>query len=334
MKVHFPISSLLAIFISTGAFFGQSLLGENNQAAPATDVQQNQLYALSQEQRLKKIAQYEDAVHRAESSHIKGAFAGKTYAALAVLYEDAAMYPQSEIAYHRAISILSHTSEPDSVLATIFSNLSGLHMEMGKLHDAKKEELKALRIREANGDRFAIARSWSNLAVLYLGLGQFEQSRDFAQKAASEFFSDKQADVTYRLAALFTLSQATCGIKDCQSAIPALQDAIALAKRTFQPNDIALGVGYFLLGYADWRSGNLPDASDNMKQGISIMDHQFGWGHPAYLAAMKKYDEFLRENHHEEEAKTVESRIQQINSVVDVRTLAANHGTNSFMGMR
>jgi hypothetical protein len=112
-----------------------------------------------------------------------------------------------------------------------------------------------------------------------------------------------------------------------------LKAAIDEGKAKLQPDDLPIGVGGFLLGYACWKSGNVSDADRFMQEGTAAMSRQLGWGHPAYLSALKQYAQFLRENRQVEAANVVERRIRQAEAVVDVHSIQTSQGMFGFDGL-
>jgi hypothetical protein len=130
------------------------------------------------------------------------------------------------------------------------------------------------------------------------------------------------------------LSLAICYLKDCPSAIPLLKDAMDEAKANLQPDDFPIGFGDFLLGYAYWKSGNMSEANQHMQDGTAAMKRQLGWGHPAYLNALRCYAQFLRENRQVEAANVVEHQIRQVEAVVDVHSIQTRQGMFVFDGLR
>jgi tetratricopeptide (TPR) repeat protein len=177
-----------------------------------------------------------------------------------------------------------------------------------------------------------IAHSWNDLAILYLNEQKFAKARDFAQQAETEFAANGQASALDRITVRSVLSEALCSLKDCASAIPLLKVALSEAKTALHPNDFPIGLCEYLLGDAYWKSGDMSAADEYLERGTSQMSEQLGWGHPAYLKALKHYAQFLRENRRKEAANIVESQIRQAEAVVDVRSIPAHQGTLSFDG--
>jgi tetratricopeptide (TPR) repeat protein len=325
MNVRLVICPILALLLSSyapGQLQEASEVGQSVRATAATGAFKQDL--------LHKVALEESAIRQAESAHATNVELCKLYVQLGLLYQDVALWEKSEAVLEHAVSLLRHTAEQSANLASALSELGNLHLAMGKLGECEKEELEALSLRQAVGDRLRIARSWSDLSALYLNKRKFVQARDFAQQAVAEFVTNAQAEVLDRMAARISLSEALCYLKDCPSAIPLLKAVLDEAKATLQPDSFAIGESDFILGYAYWKAGDISEAEEHMKRGAAVMNVQLGWGHPVYLKALACYAQFLRENHRVDAANVVEGRIRQAEAVVDVRSLQAHQGAFGF----
>jgi hypothetical protein len=153
-------------------------------------------------------------------------------------------------------------------------------------------------------------------------------------KALDEFTVNGQAAVVDRLSARYALAMALCYLKDCGSAIPVLKEAVEEANAKLHRGDFPIGFGSFLLGYAYWKSGNMLEAGPQFREGTVAMSEQLGWGHPAYLSALRQYAKFLKENNQKDVANSVERQIRQAESVVDVHSLQSAKGTFGVNGLR
>ena len=288
----------------------------------------------SRAETLRRIKVYEAAAREAESTHGSDALRAKIEARLASSYMDAGMYDQAEATLEHAVSLLRRNVDLAAQLAEVLNYLGMLHGEMGKLRQAEREELEALKIREGLSDRLEIARSWDALAGLYVAERKFAIARDYAQKAVDEFSVNQRADAIDRISSRFGLSLVMCSMKDCPSAIPLLKDSIDLAKTSFHKGDFPIGIGEFLLGYAYWRLGDVAGAAKYMEHGTALMKEQMGWGHPTYLNALEGYARFLRKNRRLDDAQAVERQIKQAEAVVDVRSLQTRKSQDALAGLR
>lgn len=281
---------------------------------------------------MQRIALEEEAVRKLESRHSTNVELSRNYMQLGLLYQDVAEWNRSETVLEHAVSLVR--PEPSEDLAAAMSRLGGLHVLMGKFRQSEKEEQEALKLRLNLGDRLQIARSWNDLAVLYLLRQKYAKARDFAQQAEAEFAIDAQANLADKMSARVALSVALCYLKECPSAIPLLKATLEDVQAKLQPNDFPYGISTFLLGYAYWKSGNMAEAEEYLERGTTLMSAQLGWGHPAYLKALGQYAKFLRENQRLEAANVVEHKIRQAEAVVDVHTLQTGQGVFSFNGPR
>ena len=270
---------------------------------------------------LRRIALYEAAARKAEAAPPTDGSLVRIYLGLALMYENLAMYPRSEEVTRRALRLLREG--PPSDLAEATSDLARLHMAMGELRQAEREESESLRLRERVGEPVAIARSWNQLAAVYIKRHQNKKAVEFAQKAMGVLGDGPRVDPVDRIGVRFTLAKALCESRECGRAIPLLKEAIELSKETFGPDGLPVGFCNFLLGYAYWRNGDMDEAAVWMERGTTGMKVELGWGHPGYLDALTQYAEFLRERGRKQAAVALEREVRQAKAVVDVRALAA-----------
>jgi tetratricopeptide (TPR) repeat protein len=317
MNLRLFFRPLLALLLATCAF-GQ-------QTAPEIP---------TRAEGLRQIAMYEAAIKDARSARASDVVMATMFSRLASLNVDAGRYGESEAALEQAISLWRRSPASSGELAKDIDTLGWVHVEMGKMRQAERDDLEALKLREGVGDSLEIARSWNSLAALYLRWNRYVTARDFARRAMDEFALNPRADVVDKVSSQFGLSMALCSMKDCPSAISLLKEGIRIANATFQPKAFPIGVGYFLLGYAYWQSGQLSEADEFMREGTAIMKGQLGWGHPFYLKALRQYALFLRKSKRQEDAKVVEHEIRQAEAVVDVDSIETRRSGEVFAGLR
>lgn len=112
-----------------------------------------------------------------------------------------------------------------------------------------------------------------------------------------------------KMTALIDLSLVRCARGACAGAIPDLRRALQLANANYTPNSVPVGLLDFLLGYANWKSGDNRAAVQQMKIGTSELASQLSWGHPTYIAVLKQYRTFLTETGEPAEASELEAKI-------------------------
>ncbi len=281
---------------------------------------------------LRRIALYEAAEQSAERTHPGLESMVKIYYNLAALYEDVCMYAKSEAVMRREISLLR--SGPQNELADAIGHLGVLHIAMGDLHQAEKDDLEALRIRESVGDPVGIALTWSDLSDVYIKLQHYKPALDYAQKAMAVLADNPKADVADRITVRQTLAYALCGLKQCGQAISVLKDALEMEKKAYGADSLMVGSGYYLLGYTAWQNGDMEDASTWMARGTARMKVDLGWGHTIYLNAMTQYAKFLRQRGQMEAAASAEREVKMANAVVDARSLSTSTSAFATAGPR
>ena len=333
MNVRLGVGSVAVLLLSFSYSHGQQM----SQGADKPESSMRTVVSSGDEfkkETLRRIAVEETAVRQLELTHADDVRLGRSYAQLGLWCEDAAEWDRSETAMERAVSLFRRAKEPNGELAVAIAQLGSLHVTMGKLREGEKEEQEALRLREALNDRLQMARSWIDLTALYLAENQFDRAKDYAQKAVAELVVNGKAVPFDRISARYALALALCSLRECPSAIPLLKDAVEEANAKLEAGDFPIGLGNFFLGYAYWKSGDMADAGPHMQQGTADMSAQLGWGHPYYLAALKQYAQYLREDKNMEALNAVELRIRQAQQVVDVHSIQSGKAAFGFVGLR
>jgi len=254
---------------------------------------------------MRRIGVWEALARKAETTHADAASMVKIYSNLGNLYEYAAIYPKAEEAMRREVSLLQ--AGPQDQLADALSHLATLHIVMGDPRAAEREQLAALRVREAAGDPQGIALTWNDLADFYIHQRQSKKALDYAQKAMDALGDNPKVDADGRIAVRQTLAYALC--ENHQS--------------------MQVGMAYFVLGDLSWKRGDMVNASEWMRRGTDRMKVDLGWGHTLYVNAMAEYARFLRERGQTEAATSAEREVRQAQSVVDARSLVGS--ANAFL---
>lgn len=281
---------------------------------------------------LRRIALYEAAERSAERAHTGTESMVRIYSNLAALYEDACMYSRSEEVMHREIAMLR--SGPQDELADAIGHLAVLHIAMGEMRQAEKDDFEALRISESMGNPVGVALTWTDLADVDIKQRHYKQALDYAQRAMAVLAENPKVDVADRIVVRQTLAYALCGLKECGQAIPILKDAIEMEKSSYGADSLMVGTGYYLLGYTYWQNGDMEDAAELMARGTARMKVDLGWGHTIYLNAMTQYARFLRQRGQKEAAASAEREVKMANAVVDARSLTTSSSAFAGAGSR
>jgi tetratricopeptide (TPR) repeat protein len=329
MKVRLVASLIVALLIARCAP-GQSVPGDARQSGTAVEDITKSSDA-SRQKLLRGVVVAEAAVQRAEAAHVSNVVLSKAYLQLGLWCQNAALWDRAEAALEHAIALLRHPPDAPADLSAAISQLASLHLMLGRIHESEKEQQEALKIRLGIGDPLLIARSQDDLAILFLAKLKYDKARDLARLAEAEFTRNERADVLDRVTSRVTLSEALCNLNACPSAIPMLMSALEEAKASLPSYEFPIGLSDFLLGYAYWKSGKMTEAAPYLAQGTTEISKQLGWGHPAYLRALKCYAEFLHADRQQDAADVVERRIRQMEAVVDVHSLKTAQGM--FQGL-
>ena len=244
---------------------------------------------------------------------------GKAWFTQAVRCQDAARYDEAESAYRKAIALLK--SGDHGILADALDHMGTMYVETGRFSKAEPLERRALTIRENLGNKSAIGTSYMHMAVLESGkkdLGLAETDAEMAVSLLVPVHPDEghpgSATPEQQMSAMIDLSLVRCAQGECTKAVPELQRALAIAHAHYTANSVPVGFLDFLLGYAEWKSGEAAPAAEAMKRGTEELGTQLGWGHPTYIAALRQYEAFLTQANQSGEAAEVGARIEQIES--------------------
>ena len=126
------------------------------------------------------------------------------------------------------------------------------------------------------------------------------------------FFANPNAAPEDKIGSLLVLASALCQSHAYPEAIAKLQSVLQMANEAYGPEKLPTGLSAFLLGYADWKNGNIASASELMQRGTEILGKELGWGHPVYLCVMTQYARFLRAEHRQDLARTVEQEVKSM----------------------
>jgi tetratricopeptide (TPR) repeat protein len=269
---------------------------------------------------LRRIDLYEAALRKPGINRLDDASLAQVYASLGNCYLDVAMYLKAEGAMHHAIALMRHGPQP--ALADEIGQLAVLHLVMGDLKHAEKGQMEALAIREQIGDPVSLALTWKDLASLYIWQRQFSKALDYARRAMPVLASNPAVQAGDRIAIRQTLASALCDMRQCDRAIPLLQQALSLASDNFGADSLAVGVDTYLLGYTYWQNGQMDEAADYMQRGVERMKQDWDWGYTLYINAVAQYAKFLRKRGQAESAALEERELRHMTETVDARSFA------------
>ena len=236
--------------------------------------------------------------------------AGRIWAHLGLLYDDAGMYPQSEAAYAHAIRLLKAVPGADADRASAIDGLGALYMMWGDTSQAERAEREALSIRQAKGLTADLEQSWYHLAGLALREHRFNQARDYAQRAVDQLQTEPAPDPIEEINARFAMGAALCRLQRYTEAIAIMQTALDIVHRTYQPGDFPAGFRRVSAGLCVLEIRGCRRARELMN-GAAVAQKQLGWSHPVCLAIMNEYEQYLRSAHQKDEARTVREELRQ-----------------------
>jgi len=231
----------------------------------------------------------------ADSGKVQGAELGRAWTVLGLAYTDQGTFATARHAFEQAIAILQPLPENVRDYAAALDNFGTLYRAMGQLDSSVALRLKTLHIYEQIGDHSGIARACNNLASLALLQRDMKKGREYLKRSAEEMKVATALDDD-DVAAIYSMQAEFAGIGgNPQGAIVGYQRALQIWRRVHTEDHRNIGWGHMLLGQAYAEAGRIDEATNEMKQGLSILDHLFGRSNPYYLQAEIAYSRLLDE---------------------------------------
>jgi hypothetical protein len=256
-----------------------------------------------------RIAHNQEAIRTAESQSLPKAKRGILWAQLALDYREAADFSRSEDAYYRSMQLLKDIPESRADYATVLANLGSLYLSYDRLEEAALPTKKALEIRQELGDEVNIALSRQHLADLDLARHKFKEAEIEASLAYETLSTADKTNKAALVASLVSLTYSRCELSKCSQGVQDAQLAIDTVHSSFPPDSIPAGQAFMALGFAQWKSGENPQAEQAMLQGIQVIKTQGLQGNPLLLYSLMQYRGFLKAMHRIPELKQVDEEL-------------------------
>jgi tetratricopeptide (TPR) repeat protein len=223
-----------------------------------------------------------------------GSTSGEAWLRLAVLLQDAARFPESEHAYRQALPLLEPRGS--AVFADVLDHMGTMYAQSGQPDKAEPLERRALTLRTTGGDTESIGVSHTHLAAVLLAKSDLRAAEAEADSAVNLLVPEVSPAAIHsavpeeKMTALINRALARCAGNAFPAALADLQLALTIAHGNY--SDDSLPVGYLdsLVGYASWKSGDLPAATASMQKGTHELSTAIGQTHPVYLRALAQYE--------------------------------------------
>jgi Tfp pilus assembly protein PilF len=227
---------------------------------------------------------------------------------LAVAHEGKGEIAEARNAFERALRILDHDPEHTTDYAAVLDNYAGLYNNAGQQDIAGQMWLKALHLRQQNGDHSGVTRSFMNLAGFALAQNRIREARKYIKQATEEKkqahdLVDDDIAVLYETEAWLALAEG-----HASTAVAKYGRSLEIVKRTRGEQHWLTGWDYMLRGKAYAQSDDTQQALADMGKGLSILEHTLGDRNPKYFAAQFAYSQALdRAGSHTEAARLNEA---------------------------
>ena len=242
---------------------------------------------------------------------------GKAWNILGLAYEDMGEFTLSQHAYEESLRILKDLPDNIRDYAMALNDFGGLCVATGQFDVADKMRTKALAIYEKVEDHGGIARASCDLATVAFSQKKVGSGRNYLARAVKEARAANTLDDDDRAAIASLQGWQAQFDGDFPMSVAKYRLALDLWRRHHGEEHPFTAWGHLLLGDAQFEAGQLTTALEEMKQGVSVLDHTVGNQNPHYLTAELAYSRILdATGSHAEAARikaTAESLLKDVN---------------------
>ncbi len=269
----------------------------------------NEIFTLGQQ------GQFNRAIAVAEpliaSRILTGATLGKTWALLGTAYVQESEFRKGQNAFEQAARLFEGKPECREDYAAVLDSLADLYIGLGQKEVAVRLETKAFEQYKLTNDHASLMKTSSSVAGLLISLNKISEGKKYLQKAVEESKSTDSADED-NLATLSAMQGQLAAMQhEAASAVSNYQRALDLWKHRHGEDHAFTGWGHVLVGRALADTSAKGQALEEMRSGLSILDHALGRQDPKYLAAQIAYAYVLKVNGLHSEATQVKTAADQ-----------------------
>jgi tetratricopeptide (TPR) repeat protein len=259
-----------------------------------------------------RIARDLELIRIAEQQHSSPFQQAILWVQLALEYHVGAEFLKAEDAYLRALHLLKNAPAARAEYAFTLDNLSSLYLIYGRLDDAESARKQAIKVRQKLGNPAEYGETEVHLADIVIVRRQYKKAERLALKGLQAMESSPNPPRAGILSALITLTYARCARGQCGEGLMNAKQAVAFANKNFESESVANGFALQALGFAEWKSGALPDGERDMLQAIQILRTRLSAADPRVAGVMLQYQSYLIEAHRPAEAQEVHEQVTRI----------------------
>ena len=284
------------------------------------------------------IARVHATLEQSAKLHLTNVQVGVLWARLASDLQDETEFAQAESAYMRALSIFHKDPHGEADYATTLGYLGSLYLVTSRYDEAEHCRREALEIRLRLGNPEALMLSYVQLAEVDLAKHRFKDVEESAVEALHVYdgwTNPGIAGMKARVPALVALSYARCYRDNCAEGLKNAEEAVSIAEASGAANAALMPHARLALGFAQWKTGSLEAADENLRHGVELMRTLTAPSDPLLLDAMNEYRMYLDATHRKREARAIDMEIAKqmqqwphecSGCVVNVYALSGNPG--------
>jgi hypothetical protein len=141
---------------------------------------------------------------------------------------------------------------------------------------------------------------------------------------------NSEVTIDQQMTALIYFAEVRSAQGDSPAAILALNRARQAGEAEYPPSSYPMAYVDFLLGYTQWKAGNVELAAPLMKTGLEGIQPVLGWDHPSYFKLMKQYADFLNQTGRRAEAAVVRKEMARVSETGRASTTSQTSAMTAF----
>jgi tetratricopeptide (TPR) repeat protein len=277
------LNALLTVLFACSSVLAQESVGQKL----------HQALILDQQGRFDAVIMIARSVTDAAPAGVNDIELGRAYLLLGLAYEQTGNVNESERAYERSLRLLEPHREAVDDYASGLENFAGLYIETGRLEAAGKMWLSSLQLRQQIGDHAGVVRSLLDLTGFDLSQQRIREARKYFKRAEQEVKSVR--DLTDDDFALFFETKGWLAMSEgnTSAAVADYRHALEITRRSRGEHHWITGWEAMLLGKAYAGNGDLNEAMDQMRQGLTILEQALGPNSSKSVIAKIAYSQLL-----------------------------------------
>jgi len=268
-------------------------------------------------QQANRLVEAEDyflgALHIAQELSDNDEQLSKSNFRLGMLYHYRGHYPKADYYYRKTLDVDKRLyGSPNRHVATILNNLANVHIRQGQYTEAQQLLTDSMAIWEELGEseNMVYVTSLIQQAIVYREEERWTESAKLFQHVITLGEQIKGVDKGLAWDHWGLLYEQQGSLSKAEALYI---QAVNWHETHYGRIDAQLAKSLTFLGSVSLKQGKLEQAELHLQRALAIQEKIFGDTHPDLAITLEQYAKLLRMEHHDEEARNLDSRIQSMN---------------------